>query len=164
MNVLSPFQSCLTLWSYGLWPTRLLCPWDSPGKNTGVECHALLQWIPRMEPSSLMSPASAGGFFTTSITCEAPLTALLRNKSQTMNFALLKRSVWGSLVYSRSCITVTTIFVAARGNLRPSSSHFSPFPLLLGTTSLLCQDLSVLDMLSEWSHAARGPLWLASFT
>ena len=24
-------------------PTRLLCPWDSPGKNTGVGCHFLLQ-------------------------------------------------------------------------------------------------------------------------
>ncbi|XP_055426747.1 uncharacterized protein LOC129645509 [Bubalus kerabau] len=24
---------------------RLLCPWDSPGKNTGVGCHALLQRI-----------------------------------------------------------------------------------------------------------------------
>ena len=23
----------------------LLCPWDSPGKNTGVDCHALLQGI-----------------------------------------------------------------------------------------------------------------------
>ena len=31
--------------SHGLWPTRLLCPWDSPGKNTGVGCHALLQGI-----------------------------------------------------------------------------------------------------------------------
>ena len=26
-------------------PTRLLCLWDSPGKNTGVGCHALLQGI-----------------------------------------------------------------------------------------------------------------------
>ena len=26
-------------------PTRLLCPWDSPGKNTGVGCHFLLQCI-----------------------------------------------------------------------------------------------------------------------
>ena len=25
-------------------PTRLPCPWDSPGKNTGVGCHFLLQW------------------------------------------------------------------------------------------------------------------------
>ena len=28
---------------HGLQPTRLLCPWDSPGKNTGVGCHFLLQ-------------------------------------------------------------------------------------------------------------------------
>ena len=26
-------------------PTRLLCPWDSPGKDTGVGGHALLQGI-----------------------------------------------------------------------------------------------------------------------
>ena len=24
---------------HGLQPTRLFCPWDSPGKNTGVGCH-----------------------------------------------------------------------------------------------------------------------------
>ena len=29
---------------HGLQPTRLLCPWDSPGKNTGVGCHALFKW------------------------------------------------------------------------------------------------------------------------
>ena len=28
---------------HGLQPTGLLCPWDSPGKNTGVGCHFLLQ-------------------------------------------------------------------------------------------------------------------------
>ena len=38
-------QSCLTLWPHGLQPTRLFCPWDSPGKNTGVGCHFLLQGI-----------------------------------------------------------------------------------------------------------------------
>ena len=27
---------------YGLQPTRLLCPWDFPGKSTGVGCHCLL--------------------------------------------------------------------------------------------------------------------------
>ena len=30
---------------HGLWPTKLLCPQDSPGKNTGVGCHAVLQGI-----------------------------------------------------------------------------------------------------------------------
>ena len=29
----------------GLYPSRLLCSWNSPGKNTGVVCHALLQGI-----------------------------------------------------------------------------------------------------------------------
>ena len=29
----------------GLQPSRFLCPWDSPGKNAGVGCHALLQGI-----------------------------------------------------------------------------------------------------------------------
>ena len=28
---------------YGLQPTRLLRPWDFPGKNTGVGCHCLLR-------------------------------------------------------------------------------------------------------------------------
>ena len=32
-----------SLWSHGLYATRLLCPWDFPGKNTGVGCHFLLQ-------------------------------------------------------------------------------------------------------------------------
>ena len=26
-------------------PTRPLCPWDPPGKNTGVGCHFLLQFM-----------------------------------------------------------------------------------------------------------------------
>ena len=40
-----PAQSCPTLRPQGLQPTRLLCPWDSPGKNTGGGCHSLLQGI-----------------------------------------------------------------------------------------------------------------------
>ena len=36
-------QLCPILWPYRLWPARLFCSWDSPGKNTGVVCHALLQ-------------------------------------------------------------------------------------------------------------------------
>ena len=32
-----------SVWPHRQQPTRLLCPWDSPGKNTGVGCHFLLQ-------------------------------------------------------------------------------------------------------------------------
>ena len=38
-------QLCLTLRPHRLQPTRLLCPWDSPGKNTGVGYHFILQGI-----------------------------------------------------------------------------------------------------------------------
>ena len=30
---------------HGLYPARLLSPWDSPGKNTRVGCRALVQGI-----------------------------------------------------------------------------------------------------------------------
>ena len=43
---------------------RLLCPWDSPGKHTGVGCHFLLQGNlpnPGVQPAS---PALTCGFFT----------------------------------------------------------------------------------------------------
>ena len=36
-------QPCPTLWPHRRQPTRLPHPWDSPGKNTGVGCHFLLQ-------------------------------------------------------------------------------------------------------------------------
>ena len=54
-----------SLQSYGLQPASLLCPYDSPGKNTVVHCHDLLQEIfPTQgsnEPVSLTSPALAVG-------------------------------------------------------------------------------------------------------
>ena len=34
-----------SLWLHGLELTNLLCPWNSPGKNTGVDCYSLLQGI-----------------------------------------------------------------------------------------------------------------------
>ena len=48
---LSPLVSCSVM-SDSL-PARLLCPWDSPGKNTGVGCHSLLQNIFRNQRLNL---------------------------------------------------------------------------------------------------------------
>ena len=36
---------CPTLQPHGLWFTRLLCPFDFPGKNTGMGYHLLLQGV-----------------------------------------------------------------------------------------------------------------------
>ena len=42
---------------------RFLCPWESPGKNTGVGCHLLLQgiFVTQIKPKSLVL---AGKFST----------------------------------------------------------------------------------------------------
>ena len=51
-------KSCLTLATLTLEPIMFHCPWDFPGKNTGVGCHFLLQGIfptQELNPSLLHS-------------------------------------------------------------------------------------------------------------
>ena len=44
-----------SLWPHGLEPARLLCPWNSPGRNTVVGCHFLLHGIfPTQVSNSLL--------------------------------------------------------------------------------------------------------------
>ena len=52
---------------YGLQPTRFLCPRDSPGMPFSRDLPN-----PGIELASLMSPALASKFFTTSAIGEAP--------------------------------------------------------------------------------------------
>ena len=63
-------QSCLILlWPPGLWTVRLLCPWNFPGKNTGVGCHFLLsRSLGSSQPKDRTHISCIlyhGGFFTT---------------------------------------------------------------------------------------------------
>ena len=53
-------KSCLTLCRLH----GLLCPWDFPGKNTGVVCHFILQGIFLIQGLNLYL-CLAGRFFTT---------------------------------------------------------------------------------------------------
>ena len=61
-----------SLQPYGLKPFRLLCPRNSPGKNTGVGSHSLLQGIFLSQWSNL-GLLHAGRFFTIWATREALL-------------------------------------------------------------------------------------------
>ena len=72
IDVYTIFVMSDTLRLDGLQPSRLLCPWDFPGKN-GVGCHALLQgtFLTQGLNMSLASSALAFRFFTTSTTWEA---------------------------------------------------------------------------------------------
>ena len=63
---------------YGLSAARRLCPWDSPGKNTGVGCHFLLQGnlpdpgIETESPTFLALPSNASRFFFFFFTTDPP--------------------------------------------------------------------------------------------
>ena len=63
MHMCSVTPSCLR--PHGPEPCRLLCPWDFPGKNTGVGSHSLLQEIFPAQGSNWMFDALVDGFFTT---------------------------------------------------------------------------------------------------
>ena len=78
-----------SLQSHGLWPARLLCPWDSPGKNTGVDCHFLLQEIFLTQGSNL-------GL----LHCRQILYCLSYREDAQRSLLLLIKTIY---VYLRSC-------------------------------------------------------------
>ena len=63
-------QSCLTLRHHGPQPARLLCPWDSPGKNTGVGSMPSSRGFSQPKDQTQVS-LIAGWFFTVWATREA---------------------------------------------------------------------------------------------
>ena len=60
------------LWPYGPQPARLLCPWDSPAKNTGYMSSSRGSSQPR-DWTCVSYFCIAGWFFTISATWEVPL-------------------------------------------------------------------------------------------
>ena len=52
-------------------PTRLLCPWDFPGKNSGVGCHTFSRGSSQLKDLTCVSFTDTNGFFTCRATREA---------------------------------------------------------------------------------------------
>ena len=96
-------------------PTRLLCPWDSPGKNTGVGCHFLLQCVKvkslsRVRPSvtpwtaAYQAPPSMG-FSRQEYWSGVPLPSPIKCYSMHCSHStvnLLQKSPWQSSLLSVS--------------------------------------------------------------
>ena len=99
-------------------PTRLPHPWDSPGKNTGVGCHFLLQCM--------------------KVKSENEVTQSCLTLSDTMDCSLPGSSVhgvfqarvleWGAIAFSDSCTYLYKYSVKQRGTHVPS--HWGAFRLL----------------------------------
>ena len=138
-------QSCLTLRN-SMDCSLLLCPWDSPGKNTGVGCPCPPpQDLPNpgIKPMSLMLlncrqvfaywatwevlPPLVGGFFTTSATWEVHMPFLLcfnfLKASQPLEFHLM---VYYYFVINLQFIYSTWDIYYDRKNTFLSSPPFFP--------------------------------------
>ena len=90
-------RACALVFSrrHGLQPTRLLCPWNFPGKSTDVAWHLLLQGIiqPRYQTYP-GSPALAGRFLTTSATWEAPRNVFCTSVTLQINSTIFLDSTY----------------------------------------------------------------------
>ena len=98
LQSLSCVRLSVTLWTVA---HQVLCPWDSPGKNTGVGHHAVLQGI---FPTQGWNPVSCGsriaGRFLTSEPPVKPFLMLIL--ALIFNFLLNKLTIFVSLNMAQS--------------------------------------------------------------
>ena len=81
-------------------PTGLLRPWESPGKNTGVGCHFLLQ---------CMKVKSESEVAESRLTLRNPMDCSLPGSS--VHGILLERALeWGAIAFSNYCVIVNFLF------------------------------------------------------
>ena len=116
-------------------PTRLLCPWDSPGKNTGVGCHFLL---PCMKVKSESEVAQSCSTLSDPMDCSLPGSSI---------HGIFQARVleWGATVFS---IFMATKCLREPTNSLPSLFLFNFHFLLLiflyffSLRSLACKELT----------------------
>ena len=96
-------QSCPTLRPHRRQPTRLPRPWDSPGKNTGVGCHFLLQCMKVKSESEVAQLC---------LTLSNPMDCSLRGSSVHGIFQA-RVLEWGAIAFSR--LLATTFYPGSEG-------------------------------------------------
>ena len=105
-------------------PTRLPCPWDSPGKNTGVGCHFLLQC---MKVKSESEVAQSCLTLRDPMDCSPPGSSL---------HGIFQARVlqWGTIAFSQSP-TVEFNSDSTEVKVQPYKSAPTPLPLQVLITS-----------------------------
>ena len=85
-------------------PTRLPSPWDSPGKNTGVGCHFLLQCMKVKSESEVTQLCPT---LSDPMDCSPPGSSL---------HGIFQARVleWGAIAFSGCLLTMVTPFAATR--------------------------------------------------
>ena len=80
-----------SVWPYGQQPSRLLCPWDSLGKNTGVGCHFLFQC---MKVKSESEVAQSCPTLSDPVDCSLPASSI-------HGIFLARGLEWGAIAFSQ---------------------------------------------------------------
>ena len=110
-----------SLWPHGLQPVRLLCPWKSPGKITGVGCHFLLQKIfwPRDQTSVYCISFIGRQFFFFFFSTEPPrkpqstrLSSLGYTVASNWLYLLYTWCVYTSVLLSQLIPTLPTLAIS----------------------------------------------------
>ena len=129
---------------HGLQPTRFLCPWDCPSKNTGVGCHFLLQGV-KLTSSALA--ALAGGFFT----AEPPGKVSVMCSQKYPNSAM--RIKWENYLWSASSYSVDS---------RCSVNDTPSFALLFNHVTFLIPVVFVLPWFCFQTipFLPTSPIWI----
>ena len=146
-----------SLWSYGLQPTRLLRPWDFPGKSTGVGCHEgpltiVLQHGEQIHLYPIRT-GKHGMLFTWMSLYIIAMKGYLFNKNHQIDFWLTRKNLTKSLKVTsqksyqcqRQCFSKRYPSVL----LKPDFVGFSFYPLIVETLVYLfihktCSLLSTL--------------------
>ena len=84
-----------SVWPHRQQPTRLPRPWDSPGKNTGVDCHFLLQCMKVKSESEVAQSCP---------TLHDPMDCSLAGSSVHGIFQV-RVLEWGAITFSKTTIT-----------------------------------------------------------
>ena len=132
-------------------PTRLPHPWDSPGKNTGVGCHFLLQY---MKVKSESEVAQSCPTLSNPMDCSLPgssvhgicLARVLEWGAIAFSKRLWQTSLIVYLMYSLLSTLIYRIPLSPRTMTRPAINHI-PSPL----SGLKCPCGNSIEGYAQWS-------------
>ena len=137
-------------------PTRLPCPWDSPGKNAGVGCHFLLQC---MKVKSESEVAQSCPTLSDPMDCSPPDSSI---------HGIFQARVleWGAIAFSVSWARTSNFFFLTLSTYSPTllpPPHFhvclslpNPYLPMLGTVSVKFPPFT--QVLICWTPAGRDPI------
>ena len=157
-------------WPHGLQPTRLLHPWDFPGKRTGVGCHCLLQFSCLVVSNSLrpyglqharpLCPSPTPGVYSNSCLLSQWCHPIIL--SSVVPFSCLQSfSASGSFLMSQFFTSRWPKCWSFSFNISPSNEHSGLISFRMDWLNLLAVQGTLKSLLQHHSSKA-SILWCSS--